>query len=290
MDKEEGFKIGEKVTWIGIWVGIGLTLFEVLAGFSGKSTAVIADASHSAADLFATLVVLLGLKMAKKPYDREHPYGHGKIEYLVAALAGLLLLGVGVGIIFSAIRSLNRGAVPRPEMVALIAALTAILVRESLYQYTMRAGKKLNSPAIIANAWHHRSDALSSIPAALGVFGGMLGFSYLDPLAGAGVSLFIIKMGFDIIVDSYNGLMDTGPGEEVMKQIVKVAKKVKGVEHAYSRARKMGRFTFVDVKLDVDPKTSIEEGHAIGAQVKRRILTDIKQVADVMVHLNPHRD
>jgi len=289
-EQREGFLLGERVTWVGIWAGVALTLFEIMAGFVGKSTAIIADATHSASDLFATVVVLLSLKVAKKPLDVEHPYGHGKIESLAAGVVGLLLMGTGVLIVISAARALLRGEIAEPQMMALVAAVAAIVVRESLYQYTARAGEKLNSPAITASAWHHRSDAYSSVAALIGVSGGMLGYRFLDPLAGIGVSVFIVKMGWGIIIDAYHGLMDTGPGERVLKSIVKVAESVSGVEHAYTRARKMGRFILADVKIDVDPKATVEEGHLIGHQVKQKILSDVEHVVDVMVHLNPHLD
>ncbi|MFQ5574627.1 MAG: cation diffusion facilitator family transporter [Terriglobia bacterium] len=290
MDKEEGFALGERVARVGIWVGVFLTAFEVVAGVLGRSSAIVADASHSGADLLATFAVFVSLKIARKPFDEDHPYGHGKVESVAAAFVALMLLGAGLLIVVSAGRSVAGPGPSTPTALALVGALVAILVRESLFRYTVRAGQKVNSPALIASAWHHRSDAVSSIAALIGVAGGMLGFAVLDPIAAIAVAVLIIKMGWDILADAGKGLMDAGPGEAVLAKIVEVAEAADGVEHAYCRARKMGRFVFVDIKIDVDPRATVETGHEVASDVKRLVMSRVEHVADVMVHINPHQD
>ncbi len=290
VDREERFRKGERVSWMGIWGNVALTIFKALAGILGRSQAMVADATHSLSDIATTTFVLLSLKISKKPVDETHPYGHGKIEAIAAGLVGSLLGAAGVAILLSAIRSISVGVSRIPGAIALVAAITSIVVKEGMFQYTARVGRKLHSPAVMASAWHHRSDALSSVAALVGIGGARLGYPILDPLAGAGVSLFIIKMGYDITVESFHHIMDTAPGENILRRITGIAEEVEGVEHVHEiKARRMGQYLLVDLKLEVDPKITVATGHTIASEVRHKIMGEMDNVADVMVHVNPYK-
>lgn len=286
---EEGFELGMRITWLGIWVGIGLTLLELVGGFAGRSQALVADAVHSAEDTLATVVVLITLKVAQRPADEGHPYGHGRAESLTAVGLGLVLGSAGLAILWSVITSLSAGVTETPTVLALVTAAFSILVREVLYRITYRAGKKSESPALIANAWHHRTDALSSIGALIGIAGAQLGLSFLDPVAGGIIALFIIKVAYDIVRDAMGQLMDRAPDTRVLDKITHIAEEVKGIEHVHEvKARHAGRFVLVDLKIDVNATLTVAESHTIAGKVKASIIKGVSNVADVMVHVNPH--
>lgn len=284
-------KRAERVTWICLVGNILLTLAKGTAGFLGNSKAMLADAAHSASDIFATFVVLLSLKVSKRPYDKEHPYGHGKAEAISAAVVSLILASMGVLILWSAFSTIFRGGIEAPGAVALWVAVISIAVKEIMFRYTYNLGKRMSSPALTANAWDHRSDVYSSIAALVGIAGARLGFPALDPIAGAGVSIFIIKMAVDVGVESAHELMDRIPGRKIIEEITEIAEGVEGVEHVDGiRARRSGQNILVDLRLDVDPEVSVAEGHAVASSVKREVLSRVVRVSDVMIHINPHEE
>ncbi|HAW59868.1 MAG TPA: cation transporter [Actinobacteria bacterium] len=289
MDKEERFHKGEKVTWVGIWVNLALTIFKALAGILGRSQAMTADAAHSFSDICSDVVVLVSLKIAKRPVDERHPYGHGKIEAIAAVVVGGMVALVGLTILWMAVQTILGRTIRTPGVIALVAALISILVKEALFQYTVRIGKRLGSPVVMANAWHHRSDAFSSVVALVGITGARIGYPILDPLTGVAVSLFVMKVAYDIVLGAFHQLMDTSPDERILKGITRLAEKVEGVEHVHEiKARRMGQYLLVDLKLEVDPDTSVAMGHAIASEVKHEIMKNMSDVADVMIHVNPH--
>lgn len=285
----EGFELGVRITWLGIWVGVGLTVAELLAGYYGLSQALLADGVHSAEDTLATVVVLITLKVAQKPADAGHPYGHGRVESLTAVGLGLVLGTAGLAIIWSVATSLAEGVQETPTFLALGIAFASIGVREGLYQITYRAGKQSESPALIANAWHHRTDALSSIGALVGIGGAQLGLRFLDPIAGGLIAIFIIKVAIEIVYDALGQLMDRAPEPGVMEKIKLIAEEADGVEHVHEvKARYAGRSVLVDLKVDIDAALTVAQGHDIAGDVKHRIIAGVRNVVDVMVHVNPH--
>ncbi|MBI4743945.1 MAG: cation transporter [Actinobacteria bacterium] len=289
MNKESRERLAENTTAIGVVVNVVLTLFKFIAGFMGNSQAMIADATNSASDVFATVIVYISLKFAKQPVDEKHPYGHGRAESIAAAIVGFLLAGGGAAILFIAMRSIIVGEYSSPKIIALIAAAVSIVSKETLFRFTIKVGKKLESPAIIANARDHRADVYSSTASLTGVGGAILGFPVFDSIAGAGVSLFIIKTGYDVIHDAFGELMDAMPSKEVVEEIASIAEDIKGVEHVHEiKARKMGQYILVDLKVEIDPEITVADGHMIASEIRRTVMDKVSNVSDVMVHVNPH--
>ncbi len=284
-------KRAEKITWICLTGNIVLALAKGAAGILGNSKAMLADAAHSTSDIFATSIVLIALKVAKRPFDKEHPYGHGKAEAISAAAVSLILAIMGILILWSAFTSILRGEVRAPGVIALWVAVASVVTKELMFRYTYGLGRRLNSPALIANAWDHRSDVYSSIAALVGIAGARLGLPVLDPIAGAGVSIFIIKMAADIGVGAARELMDRVPEIMIIEEITKAAERIEGVEHVDGiRARSSGQNILVDLRLDVDPRVSVAEGHAVASRVKKEVLARMTRVTDVMIHINPHKE
>lgn len=288
MSGKERVITDEKVTWTGLGLNILLTVFKALAGVLGRSSAMVADAGHSVSDIASDIVTITSLKIAKKPIDRDHPYGHGKVEAIAASGLGFILILGGLLILISAIRAMRIGSHNVPGTIALAAAIVSIFIKEVLYRWTAKVGKKINSPLVVANAWHHRSDALSSIAALIGIVGAQLGYAISDLIAAGVVALFIIKVGIDIVIEAFNQLMDKGPAESFLTNVIEIAESVDGVVHCQTRGRRMGRYYLLDVKLDVDPNASVIRGHEIGGTVKQKIIGEVDCIADVMVHINPH--
>lgn len=287
---EERYKKGERVTWMGVVGNILLTAFKLFAGIVGRSQAMIADAVESFSDIIATLVVLISLRISRKPMDAEHPYGHGRAESLATAAVGLIIVAFGLYILYSSARLLFISRLRAPEQIALIAAVITIVIKEIMYRYVSSAASRLESSVIMASAWDYRKDAVSSLATMFGIAGARLGFPILDPLVAALVSFLIMKIGYDVLETATKELMDTAPEKPTAKQIIAIAEACTGVEHAYVRARRMGQFVFVDMKIDIDPEYTISQGHAIAKEVKTQVMKKLDNVADVMVHVNPHYD
>lgn len=282
------FAQGEKASIVGIVGNILLTAAKMAAGIIGHSTAMVADASHSASDIIASLVVLFSLKVAKKPPDEEHPYGHGKAESLATTLVGVFLLMAGLLIAYSAIESIITGNVVKPGLLPLLAATLSIVVKESMFQYTYRIGKKIQSPSTVANAWHHRSDAYSSIASLIGIFGARYGILVLDPIAGIAVTVFIIKMGWDITSDGIHQLMDGFSNRQIIEGVKQIINDCEGVlELRAIKARQSGPYIFFDISIGVDRKMTFEESHQVAANVKSEIKSKYDKVNDVLIHVDP---
>jgi len=243
-------------------------------------------------------VVLFGLRASYKPADDEHPYGHGKAETLAQNIVGLLILFTGVYLLVSALLAIRQGITEPPGSLALYAALFSILIKESLFRYTWRLGKKVNSRAIIANAWDHRSDVLSSLGVLAGVAGAKLGeyfgFSllfYLDPLAGMLVSVLIVFMGLRIMRDAGNELMDGTCSRETLMQIEHIALQVSRVREIHQvRARTSGPCLLVDLEIGIEGSLSVEEGHNIAHDVEEELLLQRDDIVNVTVHVGPCRE
>ncbi len=283
------FQKAQNITIAGILSNILLVVLKGVVGWLGKSQALMADAFHTFSDLFSNFIVYVSLKVSKKPVDETHPYGHGKAESIAASTVGIILIGGGLIILFGSIRNVVYGDIVRPALLTLAIAIFSFVGKEILFRVTYIIGKNLKSPAVIASAWDHRSDAYSSIGVSIGIFGAIIGFPVLDSIAGAMVSVFIIKIGYKLAIESGQRLMDKSIDEETIKKIEKIAGSVKGVEHIHEvKARYMGQFVLVDLKIEVDSELTIARGHSIGGKVKYAIMENIPNISDVMVHINPH--
>jgi cation diffusion facilitator family transporter len=267
-----------------------LTVLKALAGIFGGSSAMVADAMHSASDIIASAVVYVSLKIAKKPADEDHPFGHGKAEAISSAIVGLMLIAAGFGIIKTAYETISSGSIEAPGMIALYAAVLSIVVKEAMYRVTYKVGKKINSPSTIANAMDHRSDAFSSIATFIGIGGAILGFPIMDPIAGGLVALFILKMGYDIIVEAANQIMDKSAEEQKVALIREAVLNTPGVEGAHDiRVRQSGPFYLVDLDICVDKDVSLGKAHEIGDITRSNVYKAIDKIYEVRVHVDPHQ-
>ena len=289
---------GEKVTLACLVGNILLSIFKGIAGYLGGSKAMIADAFHSASDVLATIVVYFSIKIAGRPVDKGHPYGHGKIEPLAAAFVGITLVIAAYFIVKGIIESIVAQSFNAPSIIALIAAVVSIVVKEIMYRETYKVGQKLNSDSIKANAWDHRSDAYSSIGTFFGILGSIAGkhlgidfLKYLDPVAGILVASLIFKIAFEILGGAIKGLMDAHPGDDKLEDIWKVVESVEGVVSIdWIRARYIGSHLMVDMAIVVDAKKSVHEGHVIADAVRDRVLEKVNNTGEVLVHVNPASD
>ncbi len=289
LNRQKRFKQAQNVTIFGIITNFFLLFIKGFFGFFGHSQALIADAFHTLSDLFATSVVFLSLKLARKPEDEKHPYGHGKVESIAASIVGSVLIIGGLVILFSALKSIISGDIGKPLNITLAIAGLSVLLKEIMFRVTYSVGKKLDSPAVIASAWDHRSDSYSSIGVFIGIFGAIIGFPVLDALAGGAVSIFIIRIGLKLILESWHQLMDRSVDVEIMKRISIIAESIDGVEHVHElKARQLGQYIVVDLKIEVDSELTIASGHSIAGKVKHGVMEKIPNISDVMVHINPH--
>ncbi|MFO7295048.1 MAG: cation diffusion facilitator family transporter [Caldicoprobacter sp.] len=279
---------GQKVNRIGIIINVLLTLLKLIAGYISHSTAMIADAVESASDILTTSIAALGLKIANKPADQEHPYGHEKAEAIAAKFIAGFLLVAGLAIGWKAIQRLTAGDMEKPGLLALYAAILTIAVKEILFQYTVFIAKKINSTALKANAWHYRSDALTSMITLIGIGTARLGYAAADPIAAIVGTLLILKMAYEIYARSISELMDSSaPPEEVeaIRQIVLSVPNVKGID--LLKTRRHGNMIYVDVDIVVDSHISVQDGHDIANTVRNDVMSKLGNVKDVMVHVNP---
>ena len=286
---ETRYEEADKVTIQSILWNIFLTIIKIFAGIFGKSSAMISDGLHSASDIISSVGVLIGNKIAKTPNDKEHNYGHEKAETLVSFLLSILLIIVSLKIGWGALQSLlNLDSVQVPTALPLIVSIISIGIKEYQYRITIRIANIINSPSLKADAWHHRSDALSSIAAFIGIGGAMLGFKALDPIASIVVALFVAKVGFDILKDSTNELMDYSIDDEQEEQIRKIAEKIDGVINLGElRTRKHGAMAYVDLTICVNKDLTVLEGHELAHKIEKYIINEMKFVKGITVHVEP---
>jgi cation diffusion facilitator family transporter len=265
---------------------------QVAAGIVGHSQALVADGMHTLADLSTDLLVLFALKHSAKEADEEHPYGHARIETAVTLVLGVILLLVGVGIALRAgLRLTDHAPFVAPAPLTLWVAGVTILAKEGLYQYTMRTARRFESDMLKASAWHHRSDAISSIIVFLGIAGTIAGIQALDALAALGVALFVIKIGVELGWPAINELVDTGLDKAQVQHIRRVILAVDGVRELHLlRTRRIGGRALVDVHIIVTEDISVSEGHYISEAVRARLVSEIDVVADALVHIDPEDD
>ncbi len=267
-----------------------LSVVKIIAGFVAQSSAMIADGVHTVSDVISTVAVMIGVKFSEKEADEGHPYGHERIESVVTVLLSLMLSFTGFGIAFSGIKTIVYREFTTPGALALAAAFASIVVKELMYRYTLKAAEKINSTALKADAWHHRSDAFSSIGTLVGIGGAMLGLQILDPIAGIIVSVLIIRVGFEILMQGLNQLVDRAADGDTIKNIEKNIESVKGVLRVDDvKTRLHGSRLYVDVEISVDSSMTVGEGHSIAETVHKNIEKTIPDVKHCMVHVNPYK-
>ena len=284
-----------KVTLAGSAVNMALTVFKFVAGILGHSAAMLADAVHSLSDFLTDLVVLIFVRISSKPADKEHDYGHGKFETLATALIGVALLIVAGGIIFRSAGTLAawyRGAeLPKPGMLALWAAAISILLKELTFQYTVRQGRKLQSPVVEANAWHHRSDALSSIGALVGIGGAILlgdRWTVLDPLASLIVGLFIVRVAWKLLKNCIGDLMEASLPDEVEKEILQVASSFPDVQDPHNlRTRRIGSRYAIELHIRMDGSLPLVQAHDRSNDIEQALKKKFGPETHVVVHVEP---
>ena len=283
----------QKVTWVGVFVNIFLAAGKFFVGTVGHSQALIADAVHSLSDLTTDMAILVGARFWTAPADQKHPYGHQRIETLISAFIGFILGGTAIGLAWNAIVSFKTGVFSQPAWPALVGALMSIVIKEILYRWTLKRGERLKSSAVIANAWHHRSDAISSLPAAIAVGLAMLNpkLSFFDPVGALLVSVIILRVAWKIIGAAFSYLIDTAASTNEQQTIQKLALSIPAVKSAHKiRTRYIGSCLFVDMHVEVDGNLTVFEGHAITEQVELTLRQNGPNIKDVVVHLEPYPD
>lgn len=286
---EKRYEEANKVTIQSIIWNIILTIIKVAAGIIGKSSAMVADGLHSASDIISSIGVLIGNYISSTPQDKEHNYGHEKAETLVSFVLSLLLIFVSLTIGAEGIKALfNLESIQVPTILPLIVSIISVLVKEYQYRITIKVAKKINSPALKADAWHHRSDALSSIAAFIGIGGSILGFKALDPIASVAVAFFVAKVGIEILKNSVNELMDLSVDEGQEDQIRKIANKTKGVFNlGEMRTRKHGAMAYIDLTICVNGDLTVKQGHDIAHKLEKEIINNMEFVKGITVHVEP---
>jgi cation diffusion facilitator family transporter len=279
---------GTKITLIGLFTNLFLAIIKFLAGTWGQSQVLIADAAHSLSDLLSDFIVLIGIKYSRKPQDECHQFGHGKFETLASLSIAVFLIFVAYGIGRSAIEVLYSKEYFVPNYLPLLAAILSIIIKEALFQFTYRQGVKIKSEILKVNAWHHRTDALSSLAALIGVAGAMFGYPILDAIAALVVAVFILKVGIDFGRKALDELLERAVPSELQNNIAEAAMNCSGVKSYHRlRTRKVGPQVFVDIHIQVDPSLTVLQGHEIAGCVKHSIIRAINAPIDVMVHIEP---
>lgn len=291
MHHKKRYSVAKRVTLIGALINTLLGFFKVIIGLSGHSQALVADGLHSFSDLITDAFVLIASRYGSQEADESHPYGHQRIETAATLIISLLLVLVGAGIILDAIMAVQKAHSTIPTLSVIWMAVFSIMANEGLYHYTKFNGKKINSELLIANAWHHRSDAISSFIVLVGAIGDRLGFSVLDEVAAILVALLIIKMGVELTWTSLKELVDSGVDEESLQTIKDIIKSTPEVVELHElRTRSMAGGVFVDVHVIVKPYISVSEGHQIGQVVLKRLKRKTGFVKDVTVHIDVEDD
>lgn len=282
-----------RISWIGLVVNLFLAGLKFVAGFLGNSQAVIADAVHSLSDMGTDLAVIFGVKYWTAPADEDHPYGHWRIETIVTAVIGISLVAVAMGIGYNSLATMRDIHLKQPGWIALAGVAVSIVLKEWLYHWTITVGRRIKSSALIANAWHHRSDALSSIPALIAVTAAAVhpSLAFLDHVGALIVSLIILKVAWGILRQVCSELTERGAPRKDREKIESIAMDVNGVQHVHAvRTRKMGAGIFVDLHVLVDGNMSVRKGHRISHEVKRELMEKGPEILDAVVHIEPFMD
>jgi len=277
-----------QVTYLGIVVNVILSVLKIFVGLAAGSMALFADGIHSISDMATDVVVLLGVYFGSRKPDIEHPYGHGKIEVFSAMSIAFVLVIVGMWMIYKAAMAIAVSDVSKPGIVVVVVALISIITKEVLYQVTKKVAVALHSPALYANAWHHRSDALSSVVVVIGLVSMMLGFVYGDRIAAMLVGLMIILVGVRVIVDNLHELVDVAVDENTVSQIKQIISSKEQIRQWHKlRTRTVGREVFLDLHILVDPDLSVSAGHAIAESLEESLHKQIIRPVNITVHIEP---
>ncbi len=283
-----------KVSRNSIFANMLLSLFKFAAGLAASSGAMISDAVHSASDVFSTLIVIAGVKMSRKEADKEHPYGHERMECVAAILLAAVLFLTGAGIGYSGIAKIAAGDYEKlavPGVFALAAAVVSIAVKEWMFWYTRYYAKKTDCGALMADAWHHRSDALSSVGSFAGIFGARIGFPVMDPLASVIICVFIVKAAYDIFKDAVDKMVDKACDDHMIEQLKKTVLGQQGVIRIDDMiTREFGNRVYVDIEIAADGAKTLYETHEIAEAVHDRIELEFPNVKHIMVHVNPDKE
>ena len=291
MDDEKAKQIAMRVSVVTIICNLLLSFFKLAAGLLGHSGAMISDAVHSASDVFSTIVAILGINISKKKSDQNHQYGHDRLECVAAIVLAVILFLTGVGIGIGGIKNIISGIsedIAVPGAIALAATILSILIKEWMYWYTRKAAKKINSGALMADAWHHRSDALSSIGAFVGILGARMGYPILDPLASVVICLFIGKAASDIFRDAIDKMVDKSCDPETLGKMRSIILEQPGVQNIdLLQTRLFGPKIYVDIEIAADGNLTLREGHEIAQRVHDAMEKEFPLVKHCMVHVNP---
>ena len=285
-------KQGMRVSWVSIIINVILSIFKLIAGIVAHSGAMISDAIHSASDVFSTFLVMIGINISNKKEDKEHPYGHERLECVIAMLLAVVLAVTGLGIGKVGLDKIvlgMQGDLAAPGILALVAALVSIAVKEWMYWYTRGVAKRINSASLLADAWHHRSDALSSVGSFVGILGARLGFPILDPIASLVICLMILKVAFDICRDALGKMVDRSCDEDTVAAIRNLTMRNCGViQIDLLKTRKFASKVYVDMEISVNKDLSLIEAHEIAECVHDLIEKEMPLVKHCMIHVNPY--
>lgn len=289
--KNNDLKEGMKVSVISIIGNVFLSIFKFIAGIIGKSNAMISDSIHSLSDVLSTIVVMIGLKLASKKEDVSHPYGHERIECVASFILAIFLFITGLGIGWMGIKTIffeNYSEIKTPTLIALIAAIISIITKEAMYWYTRSVAKKIKSDALMADAWHHRSDALSSIGSLIGIGGAMMGFKLLDSIASIIICFCIIKVSYDIFMDSVDKMVDKACNSDFINKICDLVLSTNGVLNIdLIKTRLFGNKIYIDLEIAANQDLTLKEAHEIAQEVHDNIENNYEDVKHCMVHVNP---
>ncbi|MFZ2451538.1 MAG: cation diffusion facilitator family transporter [Methylovulum miyakonense] len=285
-------KLKKRASLVGAAINVLQTLIKLTFGIVGQSAALLADGIHSLSDLLSDLLVIVAVRFGSREADGDHPYGHRRFETIATVILGVSLIGIGAAIIWHILERVHHpDTLPIPEMNTLGIAAVSILLNEWLYHYTKRIAKATRSKLLMANAWHQRSDALSSLVVLCGIIGVLQGYPFADAIAAAVVALMVAKIGINLVFDSIKELVDTSLPPSLVTEIHKVILGVEGVQGIHLlRTRRMGEDAYIDAHIVVDPRITVSEGHCIGDAVRDRLISRFDDVLDVLVHVDPEDD
>ena len=290
LSDEKSKKIVMRVSGVTIAGNLVLSLLKLLAGILGHSGAMISDAVHSASDVFSTVVAVIGINISRKKSDKDHQYGHDRMECVAAIILAVILFATGIGIGINGLEQIIKGVEGNkaPGLVALVAAVVSIVTKEWMYWYTRGAARKINSGALMADAWHHRSDALSSVGAFIGILGARMGYPILDTIASVVICIFIGKAAYDIFKDAVDKMVDKSCDEKTIQKMREVIASQAGVENIdLLQTRLFGAKIYVDIEIAADKTLSLENAHEIAQRVHDAIEKNFPLVKHCMVHVNP---
>lgn len=291
LNERQELDIAMRTSVVSIIANLILSVFKFIAGIFGRSAAMVSDAVHSASDVFSTVIVIIGVKIAHKASDEDHPYGHDRLECVAAVVLAVVLAVTGIGIGWSGIGKIASGSladIAIPTALPMAAAVISIVVKEGMYWYTRAAAKKIGSDALMADAWHHRSDSLSSIGSLIGIIGARMGYAILDPVASVVICLFILKAAFDIFMEALEKMVDKSCDKETVEKMKREVLSVEGVIALDElKTRLFGAKCYVDIEIGADGNSTLFTAHAIAEKVHDGIEKNFPEVKHCMVHVNP---